>query len=257
MVEGCPSIAAKTRQSVDLLGKHLVGAGEYLEQRAGPGRMFRLELRVQVGDEPRTLLYVSNGRYFWRCESYQGKGTAERVDLERASLVQNDRGGTTQMGGMGQWPGLGGLPKLLRNLRDWFDFISVHETMLPDKKPAICLRGQWKTDRLAALMPDPEAARRSGSPPSLDDVPEHLPHFALVFLDRDDLFPLRIEYRRRLPQPSLRLDGQTESTIVTMDLFEVCLKVPFDEKRFRFDAANLEYSDQTERFLERLGLSKR
>jgi len=257
MVEGCPSIAAKTRQSVDLLGKHLVGAGEYLEQRAGQSRMFRLELRVQVGDEPRTLLHVCDGRYLWRCESYRDKGTAERIDLARVSRAREERGGPTQLGDMGEWTGLGGLPKLLRNLRDWFQFISAHETMLPDRTPVVCLRGQWKADRLAALMPDPEAARGSGSPPTLDELPQHLPHFALVFLGRDDLFPFRIEYRRRLPPSSLRPDGPTESTMVTMDLFEVSLHVPFNPSRFTFSPGNLTYFNQTERFLEQLGLKKK
>jgi len=256
-LEAYPSIAAKTRQSVDLLGKHLVGAGEYLEQRAGPNRMFRLELRVQVGDEPRTLLYVCDGRYFWRCESYRGKGTAERVDLARASQARDGREDSTQLPTMGEWPGLGGLPKLLRNLRDWFQFISAEETKLPDGTPVVRLRGEWRTDRLAALMPNPEAAIKSGAPVSWDKLPQHLPHFAVVFLGRDDLFPFRIEFGRRLAQPSLRVDGPTESTIVTMDLFEVSLKVSFHRSRFTFSPGNLEYSDQTERFLERLGLKKR
>jgi hypothetical protein len=257
MVERCPSIAAKTRQSVDLLGRRLVGAGEYLEQRAGAGRMFRLELRMQVGDEPRTLLHVCNGRFLWRCESYQGKGTAEYVDLERVSQAHDERGGSTQLGRMGQLPGLGGLPKLLRSLRDRFDFVSASETVLPDKTPVICLRGQWKSDRLAAFLPGLEEARRSGPPPNSDDLPKHLPHFALLFLGRDDLFPFRIEYRRRLPHTALRLDGQTESTMVTMDLYEVSLQVPFDPERFTFKPGNLECSNQTTHFVERLGFQKK
>jgi hypothetical protein len=219
--------------------------------------MFRLELRVQVGEEPKTLLTVCDGRYLWRCESYRGKGTAERIDLARASQARDGREDSTQLATIGQWPGLGGLPKLLRNLYDWFQFLSAEEMKLPDGTPVVRLRGEWRPDRLAALMPNPEAALKSGAPLNAERLPQHLPHFAVLFLGRDDLFPFRIEYTRRLPPPSLRLEGPTESTIVAMDLFEVSLHVPFNPSRFTFSPGNLEYSDQTERFLERLGLKKR
>lgn len=254
-LEGRPSIAAKIRQSVDLFGKRLVGAGEYLEQRAGSNRMFRLELRVQIGDEPRTMLQVCDGRYYWRCESYRGKGTAERVDLARAAQMR-DGENSLELGRMGPWSGVGGLPKLVRNLRNWFRFVAVHQTTLPDRTPVICLRGEWKPDRLAAIVPSLKASLASGAPVDFEKLPEQLPHVVLVYLGQDDLFPFRIEYRRRLLQPSHRPDGQSEVPIVTVDLFEVSFRVPVNPSRFAFSPGNLEYSDQTERFAERLGLKK-
>lgn len=255
-LEGCPSIAAKIRQSVDLFGKRLIGAGEYLEQRAGPNRMFRLELRVQIGDEPRTMLHVCDGRYFWRCESYRGKGTAERVDLARVAEMREGGENPVDLSKMGPWSGAGGLPKLLRNLRDWFRFVSAQQTTLPDRTPVVCLRGEWKPGRLAAIVPELKTALASGAPVDLERLPEQLPHDVLVYLGRDDLFPFRIEYRRQLPQASRRPDGPSVSSIVTMDLFEVSFRVPFNPSRFAFSPGNLEYSDQTEHFAERLGLKK-
>ena len=46
-MESCDSISAKTRQSVELFGKRLVGSGSYLEWRSTQRLMFRLELKFQ------------------------------------------------------------------------------------------------------------------------------------------------------------------------------------------------------------------
>ncbi len=256
MLERCPSIAAKTRQTVYLYGKHLVGSGEYLEQRDGPSRMFRVELKMQVGNELRTLLHVCDGRYMWRCESYKGKGTAERVDLARAARALDGRVELGTMNKMGEWTRLGGLSELLRDLRDWFQFTTVAAAKLPDQTPVMRLEGVWKPDRLTALMPEPRPQSKSADAVA-SRLPEHLPDRVILFLGRDDLFPFRVEYRRRTPQLSLMPGAEEDSAMVTMDLFEAKFNVPMDRSRFSFTPGNLEYSNQTDRFLERLGVEKK
>ena len=88
-------------------------------------------------------------------------------------------------------------------------------------------------------------------------LPEHLPDGVVLFLGREDLFPFRVEYRRRMPRSPLGQGYEEDSAVVTMDLFEVSLNMPPDDLRFSFAPGNLEYSDQTDHFLERLGLKKK
>ena len=262
MLVRCRSISAKTRQTVNLYGKHLVGSGEYLEQdnpdrRAGGARMFRLELKIQVGDEPKTLLHVCDGRRLWRCEIYGGKGTAEYIDLARVAQSTEGREGPTARGPIGQWSALGGLPKLLRGLRNWFQFTAIDQAKLPpDQTPALRIQGIWRPDRLAALIPPPPPGTKP-KPVSAENLPEHLPDRVVLFLSRDDLFPFRIEYHRRKPPSDLALAGDEDLVVATMDLFEVSLNRPINPLQFSFVPGKLECSDQTDRFVEQLGIKKK
>lgn len=255
MLEQCPSFAAKTRQSVHLYGKHLVGSGEYLEQKIDGSRRFRVELRIQIGNELRTLLQVCDGRYLWRCESYKGKGTAERVDLARVLRVLDGRAETLPADKSQWWTRLGGLSELVRDLRDSFDFVSAGEAKLADQTPVMRLEGVWKPDRLAALVPRGEPQPKSASEIT-PNLPEHLPDRVVLFLGRDDLFPFRVEYRRRGP-PSIVRSPDDDRVTVAMDLYNVTFNAPRDPSRFVFTPGNLEHSDQTDRFLERLGVAKK
>jgi hypothetical protein len=210
---------------------------------------------MQVGDEARTLLHVCDGRYLWRCESYKGKGTADRVDLARAARVLDASTSSVQDNNLGWWNRLGGLSELLRDLRDWFQFTSVAETRLADQTPVLRLDGTWKADRLAALMPGGRLPSESAAA-TASRLPEHLPDRVVLFLGRDDLFPFRVEYRRLAPQ-SLMRGAEDDSAMVVMDLYLASFDVPAIPPRFDFNPGNLEHSDQTDRFLQGLGVGKK
>jgi hypothetical protein len=257
-LEAYRAIAARTRQAVDLYGERLVGAGEYLEQRGDQGRMFRLELKIQLDSDPSTLLQVSDGRYLWRSESYRGKGTAERIDLAKVAQAMEGQGGIPDTGKIGTWPGLGGLPKLLRSLHQRFEFAVADQATLPDRErtPVIRLRGDLVPLRPAANASAGSSAATASKPPGPDKTPAHLPHYVVLYLGKEDLFPFRIEYRRHDPKPSARLGAPVDQTIASMDLFEVTLNVPASPTRFFYNPGNLDYSDQTDRFLAQLGLKK-
>ncbi len=213
--------------------------------------MFRLELKIQLDSDPNTLLEVCDGRYLWRSESYRGKGTAEKIDLARVAQATEGQGGIPDTGKIGAWPGLGGLPKLLRSLHQRFEFAVADQATLPDRErtPVIRLRGD-----LVALRPAASASAGKASGP--DKTPAHLPHYVVLYLGKEDLFPFRIEYRRHDPKPSTRLGAPDDQTIASMDLFEVTLNVPASPTRFFYNPGNLDYSDQTDRFLTQLGLKK-
>ena len=253
MLERCPSFSAKTRQSVHLYGKHLVGSGDYLEQRIDGVHRFRVELKMQVGEELLSLLHVCDGRYLWRCESYQGKGSAERVDLARVARALEARTEPLSPEQL-QWrTRLGGLADLLRDLRDHFEFTAVAPTVLADQTPVFRLDGSWRADRLASLSQSDGPPPKSGKSPAAR-LPEHIPDRVVLFLGRDDLFPFRVEYRRRLES---LLPGDTEDRItVAMDLFEVSFNPAVNPSKFAFTPGNLEHTDQTDQFLERLGVAR-
>src|SRR5262245_14509419 len=68
-----PSVSAKLRCQAELMGFRILGAGAYFQQKTlhfsqqgrGPAQLFRLDLRLQVGDQPSTLLQVCDGEHLW------------------------------------------------------------------------------------------------------------------------------------------------------------------------------------------------
>ena len=254
-LESRRSVSAKIRQSIDLFGKRLFGSGTYAEQQSNRQMRLRMEMRVQLGERPSSLTQVCDGRYFWTYRDLGAGGSVSRVDLARVNRVLEESGQIPQPGRIDQWPGLGGLPKLLRGLNKAFDFDSVEETQLGGQLPVWRLRGRWKPDNLAKVLPEQEDAIRSGKPVDLGKLPGYLPDHVVLFLGTEDLFPYRIEYRRREANGKNGKNRPEDRPIVTMDLFEVNLNVPIHPTRFIYSPGDREFSDQTDRFLERLGLN--
>jgi len=253
-LEGCDSISAKTRQSVELLGKRLLGSGSYLEQRTPRTLMFRLELRLQSGEGAAALVQTCDGRRLLLYEDHRGSAKVGQVDVARVSRVLEEKGKLPKPGIIGQWPGLGGLPKMLRGLNLAFDFTSAEEARLEDWPPLLRLQGQWKPERLARLFPDKAEEIKAGKPVDLDKLPPYLPHYVILFLERDGLFPRRIEYWRRQPVRPRQEEPPDNQRIVAMDLLDVRINVPIDPRRFQLDPEQLSAPDQTDRYLEELGL---
>ncbi len=254
-LESRPSVAAKIRYSVDLFGQKPVGSGVYLGQRSEQGVLFRLSLRLQLGNEPSSLLHVCDGRYLWMYRKLGKAETLSRVDLARVARALEESGDIESLDKIDRWPGLGGLPKLLRGLHATFDFTPVGETRLAGQLPVWKLRGEWKPEKLAGVPPEEEEPVKKGKPGDLGELPGHLPDHVLLFLGREDAFPYRIEYRRRetdRPQGSELPEGRP---IVTMELFEVNLNAPVDTTVFIYNPGDLECADQTADFLKSLGLT--
>jgi hypothetical protein len=51
-------ISAELRYKIDTYGHELLGTGKYLQRGAGEDRLLRLDLRMQVGERPATLLEI-------------------------------------------------------------------------------------------------------------------------------------------------------------------------------------------------------
>ncbi len=262
-LETRPGISARLRHRVELFGRQLVGAGSYLEQRTSDGLRFRLESKIQLGDDVSTLLQVCDGKYVWRYERLHGHGTLTRLDVLSILQALEETGQLGRIQGIQQWPGLGGLSALLRGINASFDVQTVEDTQLvggipgevagAQQLPVWRLFGQWKREKLPELFPDQKEAIHNGRPVDLAELPPPLPEAVAVYLGRDDLFPYRIEYYRTDPDAKGQGRGALQP-IVTLELFEVNLNVPVDAGRFRYNPGNLDCADQTRQFLEKLGL---
>ncbi len=253
------SISASIRHEADLFGKRVFGSGIYREQRSGPNPLLRLELKMQLGDRVSTMVQVCDGRYLWLYWKLLDEGTLSRIDVVRVGRAIEKSGDVPQPGRIDKWPGIGGLAKLLRSLNAAFSFESLKEGQLQTRAgqvPVWKLRGQWKPEKLVAVLPDQKEAIGQGKPPDLNRLPKHLPDHVVIFLGKQDLFPYRIEYRREQPKGAGQPDNPRSRPIVTMQLYEVNLNVPIDPTRFIYNPGNLKYSDRTQAFLEKLGLEE-
>jgi hypothetical protein len=260
-LESCESISAKTGLSVDLFGKHLTGSGNYLELHTAQSLMFRFELRFKwaekLVEKGATLLQVCDGPHLWVYQDFRDIKTVAEIDVNRVAKELDEQGRLPQLGIVGQWQGLGGLPKLLRGLYLNFDFTTAEEIRAEDRLPMIRLQGQWKPARLAQMLPDRAEEIKAGRPVGLEKLAPHVPHYAVVYLEQAGLFPRRIEYWRRVPTSPRSQEPPENQLLTAMDLLEPQINVPISRVRFQFDPGKLNVTHQTDRYLEELGLKKR
>jgi len=255
MLESRESISAQIRHEVHLFDKHLVGLGVYLEQRSGRDQLFRVEMRIQLGDKSSSLVQVCDGRYLWTYQNMPSEGKLSRVDLLRVLRTIQRSEKIENQGDVNILSGIGGLPKLLRGLDAAFDFNTVEQGRWGQRKlPVWRLQGQWKRQQLAKLLPQQRGAIEKGAPTDLSKLAEHLPDHVVLLLGQEDLFPYRIEYRRMLPERPGQVNEPTSRALVTMDLFEVTINAAIDPMRFVYNPGESEVADQTDAFLASLGV---
>ena len=190
----------------------------------------------------------------WICRD---KEPAVRIDVNRVAKAWEEEGEVFEAGKIGAWPGLGGLPKLLRGLHASFDFTAIEETWLGEQLPVYRLRGEWKQKKLSKTLGEQPSTPREPKPANWDKTPPHLPHYVDLFLERGKLLPRRIEYRRRAPQALRDQPVKEDSTIVSIDVYDVVLNPPINPAWFSFDPGDRGFTDQTDRFLGSLGLKKK
>jgi hypothetical protein len=249
------SLSAKIRQSGSIFGQEPIGTGLYQQQRAGEGLLFRLDLRVQLGEEASSLANVlDDQRRYWTYEKVPGEeAVLTRIDVQRVEDYLQETGQMERLGSVQEWPGLGGLPKLLRSLYTAFDFTSVDEAELAGQRPVPVWRliGQWNPSRLAQMLPEDRQEAVADGRVELTRLPPQLPEQIVIFLGKDDLFPYRLEYRRETVPTSAKEEEWPPQWSMTLELFEVSFNAVIPEGRFKFPTS-LDYTDKTAAFLEGL-----
>lgn len=248
------TVSAQVTQKSELFGYKVIGSGAYFEQRSNQGLLFRLELSVQTQDDKlaSSLLQVCDGQYLWNYRKLRGAESLSSVDL---AFVQRrlDEAGAQNVQVLDSWPGLGGLPKLLRSFDKAFIFDKPEAVKLQQDFPAWKVEGRWRPEMLVRAVPDHKDAVQQGRGVGLEDLPEHLPNTVILFLGKEDLFPYAIIY--------YRLDGNTANVKASSD-DRPMVRIDMTNVRFnkRIDASQFVYkpglacTDQTEQMLEKLGL---
>jgi hypothetical protein len=273
-VRGRDSISARIRQKIDVLGEKLVGTGSYLQQGRGELQKVRLELKIQVANQTTNLQQVCDGNFLWLQQDNLEKPTLTRIDVRRVREAAFDQSGRRSRFDQIQLA-LCGLAKLIESLHENFEFKLVQSDRL-DGVPVWVVRGTWRPEALAETYPDPKSAQAAAQgstaenasgkslPPSAADLPPaktgklppHAPEVIVLLIGRDDLFPYRIEFRRRVEvdeKSPLRTD-ETRPLLI-MEWFEVALDTSLDERQFIYRPGDLEFTDGTKKLLERMGLA--
>ncbi len=248
-------LSAKVRQTVNVLGHEMRGAGDYWQMpQAAEGAVVtvlsRMELRLQIHDRTATWKQICDGKYLWtetkvpdeeksltRPDGEPGYSTRlDRVDLAEAAQAQvPSRGENRALAGA-----LSGLPQLLRTLAGTFDFSPPQSIRIGDVN-AWLLEGRWKPAVLGDLVPEQRPATALGEI-DLGLLPPRIPDRVKVYLGQNrsgpwvgdlasrrvpppDLFPFRIEYSRQAA------DSDEVSQVLNLEVYDVA----FDDDTLRAD----------------------
>jgi hypothetical protein len=244
-VESRRFISAQIKQQGELFGHQITGVGQYYELRQGQIPRIRLELTVEVGSVPTSLMQVCNGRTLWTYQKLPNGETLSKLDAVRAIAALEQAAAKQPRTAVSSSPGLGGLGRLMRGLNSQFEFTSVVAEQL-DGLPVWKLSGGWKPAQLARLLPNQKDAIEKGRTPDLTRLPAHLPDSVTLYLGQEDCFPFRIDYLRSVPKASPR-------RLMGLEFFNLNFNGPIDSSQFLFTPGNVNITDRTDEFVHSLG----
>lgn len=250
------SVSAHVTQSVRLFGQEVIGSGSYFEQRSNQGLQYRLELNVQtkVDEQSSSLLEVCDGRFLWNYRKLQGNESLGRVDLAYLQQKMEQARTATRLRAMDQWPGMGGLPGLLHSFDQSFAFEPPESVQLQPQFPAWKLQGRWRPEVLAKALEDDQEGTEQPAEVELERLPEPLPNCVIVFLGKEDLFPYTIVFYRLAGSTATVRAKPNDRPAVRINLSKVRFNEPIHPGQFAYKPGDLEFSDQTERLVKKLGL---
>jgi hypothetical protein len=253
-VDAQPSVSARLRFRVDLMGRTSEGTGIYLQQGRGAERQLRLDLNLQTAALTSRLRQVCDGSALWILQELADERTLARVDVARLRRARpKSPAAAPDPAG---WLALGGLPKLLVSLDEAFCFGPVSESRLDDLRVWTVV-GLWEPARLVQLLPDQKEAMESGKPVDYARLSPQLPSSVVLHVGHDDFFPYRLEYWRARPGEADDAAGGRGRLLAVMELFEVRVGGPIDAAQFAVQPpTDLTPSDRTPELLERLGLEE-
>ncbi len=243
-------IEAKSRQRVNIFDQQLVGSGTYLQLTQGPKLLLKLDLKLQVDGDSSSLRQISDGDSLWVIQRHNAATHVSRVNMRRL----REAAAKVQPAALppSLWMALGGIPRLLSQLADHFQFHKPQPLTI-NGLPVWKVEGQWKPEILAKLLPDQEADILAGRGARLDELPEHLPHGVTLILGRDQiipLFPYSFSFYR-----DVKVEGEEQTRrvpLVTWELFEVRIRPDLQPSEFEFRPTDQQIEERTEEYLTRL-----
>jgi len=249
-LERYSSVSTKIRQQAELFGMKMIGTGIYLQGPAGSHCM-RLEMKLQVENEVTSLQQVCDGTNLWILRRLGQAATLGRVevapvlDTQRRWSAEVGQGtATAQTGPAGI--GVGGLPRVLRSLNHSFQFADPIATKLVTL-PVYEIRGVWRPDALKRMLPEKAIAPNGMA--DLSKLPESVPDEVIVLLGRDDLFPYRIEYRRRKPSDD-DSEPALSQVLLIMELYEVRANETIERRLFEYQPGDMPIAELTSQYVE-------
>jgi hypothetical protein len=264
------AVQARIRYHANLFGAQTVGAGIYLQQGTGDDRQFRLELKTAIGEQLLTFQQVCDGKFLWQYrDSFNkpasdklnpnkaGAETGERPTITRIDLVKirqalQDSDRKVSVDAIGQLA-VGGLPKLIDGLQRSFRFNRVEAGRL-DTLPVWIAAGSWQPAAIAQVSKELANQAAREQPLSLKLLPPQLPEQVWLYLGQDDLFPYRIEYRRRAGGQGRGGDAGAGDMLpmVIVEFYEVRMNSPINPHEFDYQPGNADILDSTASFLKEL-----
>src|SRR5688572_27786602 len=224
------SVSALLRQRIHLFDADLIGTGLYQQQGQGGERRLRLELRTQLGDQAASQLQVCDGKVLWTHQEIGEDRRLNRLDLQR---VRDAKRQAVQAGPTSPIEELptGGLPKLLDAIRSNFQPLKVEAGYLGEVS-TWAIEAEWKPAMIAALAADIKQGANVEVPIDFSRLPQ-LPERVMLFLRNDDLFPQRIEFRRRpTTDDPEQASGAAFVPVATLDFSDIQLNQTIDSRQF-------------------------
>jgi len=187
------TVVAQIRHRVNLFGHRLIGTGTYHQRTREDAILVRWDLQMPVGEEVARLEQVSDGLFLWSKQvtpSWE-PGGVPRVEISRINLDEVHVRAEQSQSGVARFLAVEGLPQLLTDLSQHFQFRAPAEVKLQDV-PGYGLLGKSLAN----------SGTTAAQPPATRVVPVD----ARIVMGRDDLFPYLIELRDAEDRPLLILE---------------------------------------------------
>jgi outer membrane lipoprotein-sorting protein len=253
------SLSCSIQQTIMMSGQRFLATGTFvhatgnrmrLEYKLFPVRASKASDKAQqtVGSDPQdvselketgSLTQVSDGSLLW---SYWVNATSKQLTRRNLQEIADAVGNLPNENNLQnlQSLGVGGLQALISQLQAGMEFGAAQQQTLGDKK-LIVLSGRWnqKTRKDVLGLTDDRDAQ----------LPDYLPDFVRVYVDADQMLPVRIQYLKKHPAA----DVKQVRPLVTLDFRSIKRNVQIPEGTFDFqrpDDKDLVEVDQTEQIIE-------
>jgi hypothetical protein len=202
---------------------------------------------------------VCDGRFLSIRRVLPGGTTVGRVDLSQIRAAIDRSGRQAWTDASTNWMALGGLPRLLASVTEHFVF-SAPQPNRVDNTPVWTVEGRWKQKQkqkekhLASLSSEQNGPVLAGAPVDATQAPPHLPDRVLVVLRKDDLFPVRIDFRRSASDArnSGGSSGGESQSMVVLEFLEILVPARLDDSQFQYQPGKEQVVDHTELYLQTL-----
>lgn len=198
------------------VGDHSFTAkGSYLQ---GRDLQMKLSFTLEYGGNQGSLLEVCDGQILWTRHDIGNQPQITRRDVRQILEAVRKAGNRPEHILIGDL-GLGGVASLLAAFQTDLEFSDPQEDVI-DGRPVYILQGRWSDAYLTRWGIDKNADR--------EDLPPLLPEVAHVVLDKETLFPRRIEFLKRLPERKVR------KPMLSLEFVNVVVNPPVSDEDFQF-----------------------